>query len=180
MTDTLTDLAIRAGRGDRDALARFVRDSQATVWRFCAALGEIDSADDLTQETYVRALRSLDSFEGRSSAQTWLLAVARNVVADSVRTAQRLRRLDQRVQHHSSSDALTERSRTGRIELDQLIDELPPDRREAFVLTQVVGLDYREAAEVMGCPIGTIRSRVARARRDLIDAVTILEGEGTG
>ena len=55
--------------------------------------------------------------------------------------------------------------------LHQFVDGLTDDRREAFVLTQVVGLSYEEAAEVVGCPIGTIRSRVARARIDLLDAL---------
>ena len=52
-----------------------------------------------------------------------------------------------------------------------LLDGLAPDRREAFVLTQLAGLSYDEAAQVAGCPIGTIRSRVARARADLLDVV---------
>ena len=55
--------------------------------------------------------------------------------------------------------------------LHQFVDDLTPDRREAFVLTQIVGLSYEEAADVIGCPIGTIRSRVARARVDLLDAL---------
>lgn len=57
-----------------------------------------------------------------------------------------------------------------------LVDSLDPDRRSAFVLTQVIGLSYEEAAAVVGCPIGTIRSRVARARADLVEAL----GHGTG
>ena len=56
--------------------------------------------------------------------------------------------------------------------VDDLLDVLDPDRREAFVLTQLVGLSYEEAAAVVGCPIGTIRSRVARARADLLIAVS--------
>ncbi len=52
-----------------------------------------------------------------------------------------------------------------------LLARLDPDRREAFVLTQLLGLPYAEAAEVAGCPVGTIRSRVARARADLVDAL---------
>ena len=55
--------------------------------------------------------------------------------------------------------------------VDDLLDGLDPDRREAFVLTQIVGLSYEDAAGVVGCPIGTIRSRVARARADLLAVV---------
>jgi RNA polymerase sigma-70 factor (ECF subfamily) len=56
----------------------------------------------------------------------------------------------------------------GRIDLDDVLAHLDTDRRAAFVLTQVIGLHYDEAAEVLGCPVGTVRSRVARARRDLV------------
>ena len=58
---------------------------------------------------------------------------------------------------------------TGRVDLDGLLDALDDDRRSAFVLTQVLGLHYDEAADVLGCPIGTVRSRVSRARTDLIE-----------
>ena len=58
------------------------------------------------------------------------------------------------------------------------IDGLEPDRRTAFVLTQVLGLSYAEAAEVCGCPVGTIRSRVARARDDFIGAISAEASEG--
>ncbi len=70
----------------------------------------------------------------------------------------------------------------GRYELAVLVHALEPGRREAFVLTQVLGLDYAEAAEVCGCPIGTIRSRVARARADLSRALAPedLSEDGTG
>ena len=63
------------------------------------------------------------------------------------------------------------RPQTGDVELDEAIWRLSADRREAFVLTQVTGLSYAEAAEVCGVPIGTIRSRVARARADLLDEI---------
>ncbi len=58
---------------------------------------------------------------------------------------------------------------TGRADLDDLLRSLDDDRRAAFVLTQVLGLHYDEAAEVLGCPIGTVRSRVSRARTDLVE-----------
>ncbi len=64
--------------------------------------------------------------------------------------------------------------------LDALVDGLDDDRRAAFVLTQVLGLQYAEAAEVLGCPIGTVRSRVARARLDLVAADRSDELPATG
>ena len=175
--DETSRLALAAGQGDRAALASFVRRTQGEVWRLCAALSDRTSADDLTQETYVRVLGALPSFRGDSSARTWLLAIARRTCADDVRRRSRSRRLVRRVRAETRTPATPDPA--GRVELDALVAELDEGRREAFVLTQVLGLDYAEAAEVCGCPIGTLRSRVARARADLAGALEPLdEAEG--
>ena len=166
--DGLTRLAFEARDGDRRALELFVRDSQADVWRLCAHLGGREHADDLTQETFMRAIGALPSFRGESSVRTWLLAIARRTCADAVRRKIRVRRLLQRV---TPRDEL-EPEPTGGPELDLVMARLDPDRKAAFVMTQVIGLSYAEAAEACGCPVGTIRSRVARAREDLVSWLT--------
>jgi RNA polymerase sigma-70 factor (ECF subfamily) len=120
--------------------------------------------DDLTQDTYARAFASLHRFLGRSSVRAWLLAIARRVCADAIRSAQRDRRHPVAEVRHTADPAGTVAVRT-------LVGALEPDRREAFVLTQLLGLSYAEAAEVCSCPVGTIRSRVARARADLVEAM---------
>ena len=74
--DELTSLAIAAGHGDRDALARLVRQTQADVWRLCAHLVDPAAADDLTQDTYLRAIPALPRFRGDAPARAWLLAIA--------------------------------------------------------------------------------------------------------
>ncbi|MDG4792843.1 sigma-70 family RNA polymerase sigma factor [Micromonospora sp. WMMD1082] len=155
--------------GDPAALAAFVRATQAEVWRFAAALVDADSADDLTQETYLRALRALPAFEGRSSARTWLLGIARRTCADHLRTVVRRRRLDQRLTAHAYTD-VPHPDPAGQLGAADLVRRLAAERRSAFVLTQLLGLSYAEAAAVEGVPVGTIRSRVARARADLVDA----------
>lgn len=172
--DDITAWALAAGRGDRRALERFVRATQRDVWQFTAHLATVDLADDLTQETYLRALPSLPRFAARSTARTWLLSIARRVVVDSVRTAMsRPRRaaaedwvaaVEQRqARHHENSSGFEDM-----VEVQVLLDALTPERREALVLTQILGFSYAEAADVCGCPIGTVRSRVARARDDLM------------
>jgi RNA polymerase sigma-70 factor (ECF subfamily) len=166
--DELTRLALAAGAGDQVAVAGFVRRTQPEVWRLCARLGDRAAADDLTQEVYLRALPALSRFRADSSARTWLLQVARHVCADHVRRRTRRRALVERlVRHHDVHDAVAPEP-GGAVELDDAVAALDPDRRAAFVLTQVVGLSYAEAAEVCEVPIGTIRSRVARARADLL------------
>lgn len=166
--DDLTRLAVAAASGDRVALTAFVRRTQPEVWRLCARLGDRQDADDLTSEVYLRALPALARFRGDASARTWLLQIARHVCADHVRRRTRSRALlDRLVQRTDRSDAVSP-SRSGEIELDEAIDALDADRRAAFVLTQSLGLSYAEAAEVCEVPVGTIRSRVARARGDLV------------
>jgi RNA polymerase sigma-70 factor (ECF subfamily) len=171
--DELTAVALRARRGDAAAAAAFVRATQADVWRLCAHLGSPGTADDLTQDTYARAFASLHRFLGRSSARTWLLSIARRVCADAVRSAQRERRLDPPAPRAVGDPAAS-------VAMRALVAGLEPERRDAFVLTQVVGLSYAEAADVCSCPVGTIRSRVARARADLVDALGAQSRTGTG
>ena len=84
-TDEASAWALAARDGDPVAQAAFVRGTQAEVWRFVASLVDAPSADDLTQETYLRAFRALAGFEGRSSARTWLLGIARRTCADHIR-----------------------------------------------------------------------------------------------
>ncbi|MET7471858.1 sigma-70 family RNA polymerase sigma factor [Micromonospora sp. NPDC005686] len=168
--DAATGWALAARDGHRDAQAAFVRATQAEVWRFAAALVGPDSADDLTQETYLRAFRALSGFEGRSSVRTWLLGIARRACADHLRTVVRRRRLDARL----AAQAATDRPHpdpAGHLGATDLVRRLPAERRSAFVLTQLLGLSYAEAADVEGVPVGTIRSRVARARDELVNAV---------
>jgi RNA polymerase sigma-70 factor, ECF subfamily len=171
--DELERIAAAAAGGDPLAAAALVRATQSDVWRLCAALGDRASADDLTQETYLRAFGSLHRFENRSSVRTWLLSIARRVCADNLRT--RKRRGFVLVGEDTDLADLVRDAPVdevgGTVAAQDVLDRLDPERREAFVLTQLMGLPYAEAAEVVGCPIGTIRSRVARARSDLVDAL---------
>ena len=176
--DELARTAADAATGDPLAAAALVRATQSDVWRLCAALGDPQSADDLTQETYLRAFGSLHRFEHRSSVRTWLLTIARRVCADAVRSRRRRRLTLVR-------DTADLEPRTGAADsvaegaaVADLLARLDPDRREAFVLTQLLGMPYAEAAEVAGCPVGTIRSRVARARGDLIDSLAGMNRDG--
>jgi len=179
--DELERIAADAAGGDPLAAAAFVRATQSDVWRLCAALGDRGSAEDLTQETYLRAFGSLHRFENRSSVRTWLLSIARRVCADAVRSRRRRRLtllrddavLETLLQDRAPADDVAEGATVA-----DLLARLDPDRREAFVLTQLLGLSYADAADVAGCPVGTIRSRVARARADLIDSLAGVKEDG--
>jgi RNA polymerase sigma-70 factor (ECF subfamily) len=161
--DDLTPLLVAAAAGDRRALEELITRSQAEVWRFCASLLDPSQADDATQETYLRVWRSAKAFRAEASARTWLFTIARRVCYDH------LRRRHQRPEPVPLGEVAVA-DPSGALDLRELIGRLEPDRKAAFVLTQLHGLSYQEAADVCGCPVGTIRSRVARARVDLLEA----------
>jgi RNA polymerase sigma-70 factor (ECF subfamily) len=164
--DDVTADALRAAGGDRAALSDFVRATQPDVWRLCAFLVDGASADDLTQEVYARAIASLPGYRGDASARTWVLTITYRTCADELRRRRRRRVLQIRLAAAQRPAAV---GADASVEVSELIAGLGPPERAALVLTQLLGLRYQDAATVLGVPIGTVRSRVARARRQLID-----------
>jgi RNA polymerase sigma-70 factor (ECF subfamily) len=173
--DASTRWALAARDGDLDALDNFIRAVQRDVRRYVTHLSaDPHATDDLTQETFLRALRSLHRFEGRSSARTWLLAIARRTVADDLRRKAARPRISeqdwQRAAEHSQPRNIP--GFEDRIALDELVGQLPRDRREVFVLTQLAGLPYAQTAAHLGRPVGTVRSQLSRARTTLTTLLT--------
>ena len=151
-----------------------ISSTQRDVWRFLASQVGADEADDLAQETYLRAIRTLPGFQGRSSVLTWLLVIARRVMVDDVRRRTvRPRSAGGADWMHLAEQAQLDPRHAcpptvgAAVEFELVLAPLRPERREVLVLTQLLGLSYAEAAQVCGCPIGTVRSRVARAWEDL-------------
>jgi RNA polymerase sigma-70 factor (ECF subfamily) len=179
--DEITRLARAAGRGDASATTAFVQRTQADVWRYVAYLVGREHADDVTQDTYLRALRSLPGFRGETAALTWLMSIARRTAMDHFRCRRR-----RPVVVDGAAETLEERPEPGgpdpaaELALRALIERLEPDRRAAFVLTQLLGFPYAEAALACGVPIGTVRSRVSRAREDLVRSLEAAETEEPG
>ncbi|MFJ1807579.1 MULTISPECIES: sigma-70 family RNA polymerase sigma factor [unclassified Streptomyces] len=174
--ESTTALALAARGGDVAAVEGFVRALHPDVVRYVAHLSaDPQAADDLAQDTFLRALGALHLFEGRSSARTWLLSIARRAVMDSFRSAAVRPRLSDEADWQRAVELAQPRGLPGfddGVVLLDLLAALPDDRREAFVLTQLLGLPYAEAAEVSDCPVGTVRSRVARARATLAGRLT--------
>ena len=140
---------------------RHVRTVHSYAWRRVG-----DAAADVVSETFLVAWRRMPELPDDEELP-WLLGVARRVVADHIRS------LRSRPRSHDGADTV-DRVEPGFAEdvvLNELVGALDPERRAAFVLTQLLGLSYADAAEVCGCPVGTIRSRVARAREDLVTAI---------
>lgn len=153
-----------AAAGDVTAFADLVRTSQAHVWRFARhLLGDDDLAADVTQETFVRVHRHLAHFRYEARFSTWLLRIARNAAVDE----QRRRAQRQRLTEALPSPRLAPDASLG-TEVRTAMASLPPSLREAFVLVEVFGQRYQDAAAVLGVPVGTVKSRVHRARVELV------------
>lgn len=175
--EAVTDLALRAATGDREALTDFIEATHGDVWRLLAHLADTDRADDLTQETYLRVIGALPRFAARSSARTWILALARHTWVDSVRhdmarPRKSTEQWEDAAKENVSPDTAGGQTWAELVDARVLLDNLPPERREALILTQILGHTYAEAADICGVRVGTIRSRVARARADLLEATT--------
>jgi RNA polymerase sigma-70 factor, ECF subfamily len=166
--DEVTVLALKARDGDRVALSSFVRSTWNDVARLATAVAGRDLAEDVAQDTYIRAIRALPGYRAESSARTWLLSITRKTAIDAVRSAGRRRRLGRLLSARTEPASQIAYQADG-VLTTQVMAHLAPERREAFVLTQLMGFDYAGAAEICGVPVGTIRSRVARAREQLID-----------
>jgi len=142
--------------------------------------GNVDRADDLVQETLLRALANIDSFEPGSNMPAWLFTILRNLF----RSEYRKRRREVEDADGSYAQSLkSQPEQTGHVEFQEFreaLAKLPPDQREALILVGASGFSYEEAAEICGCAVGTIKSRVNRARARLADTLSIESMEDFG
>ena len=135
-----------------------------------------NDAEDVVQESFLRAFKSFDGFRGER-ARPWLLAIVRNC-CHSWRRAARPRQVVEYVDEEHGSPESGQRATdadaieaSDRAKLRGALDQLLPEYREAIVLREIEGLTYKEIASVTGAPIGTVMSRLARARRRLQEAL---------
>ena len=167
-------LVTAAQAGDAEAVDALIRRHQARIFNFALALTANGAdADDLAQETLVRAFRGLRRFRGESSFRNWLYRIAANAARS--RRGQRARQAavwDARVEadnraerHPASAGSSVEQTVMQRQALDRALASLPARMRAAVVLRDVEGLEYREIAAALGVPVGTVMSRIFRARR---------------
>jgi RNA polymerase sigma-70 factor (ECF subfamily) len=170
--EDLTRLATAARDGDQRALESLLRHVQADVWRYCVAMVGPAAAEDTAQDALLRVVRAVGAYRAEAPARPWVMAITRRACLDTLRERYRRRDAHHRFGRRRADDTATD---SGWTEIQDLLGGLDADRRDAFVLTQLLGFSYDEAATAVGCPIGTIRSRVARARLDLLAAVETAE-----
>ncbi len=175
-------LVAQARRGDAGAFGRLVERYQDALFNGVHRMvSQREDAEDLAQEAFVKAYRGIGAFEGRSSFYTWLYSIAYNVVVSHRRKVGSARHLNPVSLHEGSEDggwgceaeddserpdATVERSEL-HARLEGAIAGLEDDYREVIVMRDIEGFDYQAIAEVLGCPEGTVKSRLHRARQAL-------------
>jgi RNA polymerase sigma-70 factor (ECF subfamily) len=171
------ELVRRVQRGERGAFDLLVLRYQHKVVKLVARLlRDPTEAEDVAQESFVKAYRALGSFRGDSAFYTWLYRIAVNTARNTMASRQR-RPLDYEADLSESEQSVVEsRMRHGdtpeaavlsdeiHSTVNNAIEALPEDLRTAIILREVEGLSYEEIAEAMECPVGTVRSRIFRAR----------------
>jgi RNA polymerase sigma-70 factor (ECF subfamily) len=168
-------LVDRAKRGDQEGIRLLVEKYQRRVIGLAwGLLGNRPDAEDVAQEAFLRAFRSIGSFRGQSSFRTWLFQIAINA-ARTYRRTREGRPEDTRggaMEFDATPGAGSlERAVIARDRVRRALATLPPDLREAVVLRDVNGLDYREIAAALGVPMGTVESRIFRGRARLKHAL---------
>src|SRR6201994_4187609 len=135
--------------------------------------GNVDRADDLVQETLLRAMANINSFQPGTNMSAWLFTILRNLFRSEYRKRRR------EVEDTDGSYAETLKSHPeqhSRVEFEEFrtaLSKLPPDQREALILVGASGFSYEEAAAICDCAVGTIKSRVNRARTRLAELMAI-------
>ena len=186
---TLDEAALVAGslRGDLAAYDRLVAAYQDRIYQAAYRItGHREDAWDAAQEAFLRAFKALRGFRGEASFSTWMTRIAVNAALDVVRRrpAHSAVPADLTAVSTDPSDDIVRRDQQRRVQ--QAIAGLPADHRTVVVLRDVQGLRYEEISRVLGVPVGTVRSRLSRARESLRGALADIaprkkqESEGAG
>ena len=191
-SDTDQQLVQRAQRGDLRAFDLLVLKYQgriaALVGRYVSDAGEVE---DVTQEAFIKAYRALGKFRGDSAFYTWLYRIAANAAKNHLVAKGRRPRADATIEdaegfdeggmlsESASPEALAMGGELAEV-VESAMNELPDELRAALMLREFEGLSYDDIADVLGCPVGTVRSRIFRAREAIDQRVKEQISGGSG
>lgn len=167
-----TTVRLKLDPAMRDEVLACVPSLRAFATSLC---GSLDRADDLVQETLLRALTHIDSFESGTNMVAWLFTILRNVFRSEYR---KRRREVEDIDGEYAETLKTHPAQIGHVEFNELLealDKLQPEQREVLILVAAADFSYDQVAAICGCAVGTIKSRVNRARIRLAD---LLSGDG--
>jgi RNA polymerase sigma-70 factor (ECF subfamily) len=170
--ENVESLVDRAVRGDAAAVERLLRDHYDLVRAVCHRIViNASDAEDATQHAMISIARALPRFDHRSKFSTWAYRIATNAALDEIRrTRRRPRPVDDSALSaatasvDSPTDAVVDQ-----LDLESALEQVTPEYRQVLVLRHVADLDYADIADTLGLPIGTVRSRLARGRAQLMD-----------
>jgi len=188
------ELVARVQKGDKRAFDLLVLKYQRRIMRLLGRMvRDTDEIEDLAQETFIKAYRAIKQFRGDSAFYTWLYRIAVNTARNWQSSQQR--RLPVAIEYENDEgetfdqiDRLTDISTPSSIlhskqvaqVIEQTMAELPEELRTALTLREIEGMTYEEIAQAMDCPIGTVRSRIFRAREAVATALRELHEGGPG
>lgn len=161
----------------RDELIRQIPNLRAFAVSLC---GNAERADDLVQEALMKAWASIDMFEAGTNMRAWLFTILRNVYYSDFR---KKRREVEDADGKLAANLASHPEQLGHLDMVDFrtaLAKLAPDQREALVLVGASGFSYDEAAEICGCAVGTVKSRVNRARTRLTDLLSLQSGSEYG
>jgi RNA polymerase sigma-70 factor, ECF subfamily len=173
------ELVETAKKGDQDAFGALVRRYQKRIFRLSVhLLRDAAEAEDVTQDTFVRAYGALDRFDGRSEPFTWIYRIAVNLSLNAIRARKNQRKAttpdDPRIESllverraHAADPAALSADRELAMALCDGLDTLSNTLRTTLVLVSIDGMSHTQASEVLGCPEGTVAWRVHEARKKL-------------
>ena len=187
--DTDKLLVARVQKGDKRAFDLLVMKYQYKVHAIVSRyVKDFDEVNDVVQEAFIKAYRALAKFRGESAFYTWLYRIAVNTAKNYLVARNRrppasdvdaeeaaFYEGSEKLRHIDSPENLLYRDELEAV-VDLAIKNLPEDLRTAVTLREFEGLSYEEIAEVMGCPVGTVRSRIFRAREAIDEKIRLLEG----
>ncbi len=165
------ELVTRAQKGDLGAFARLVEEHREAVVHSAARVAGADEAEDVAQDTFLRAFHRLSSYRGDAPFRHWLMRIAHNAAIDAVG----------RRRYADLTDNAEDRAATEQLPADDLetgerqerlrlkIGSLREEHRSVLILRDLEGLDYREIARLTHTPLGSVKGRLHRGRRELID-----------
>jgi RNA polymerase sigma-70 factor (ECF subfamily) len=163
-------LVRRARAGDREAFGRLVEAYQAPVFRVVRGIvGDPSDAEDVAQEVFLKAYGALGRFRGESGFFTWLYRIAVNEALRAARRRRPTAPLDEGIPVEAPPVPQPDEDGPSLALLERLLRKLPEEFRAIVVLRDLEGLPYREVAETLEIPMGTVMSRLFRARRELRD-----------
>lgn len=181
------DLLARSIEGDMSAFELIVNRYKDRLYNFVIRfVGDQQTAEDIVQETFLRAFRNRGSFQAIAKFSTWIYTIAGNLAKSELRRRKRWRFLSLGTQDEtgktfelpdtrSQPDSDTDTS-LAEMRIDEAVARLPERYREAVILRDIDGLDYDEIAAIVGCPLGTVKSRINRGRLRLQEDLGDLAG----